>query len=85
MLKVCNDGKSILDSIQSSQSTSIGQMEFKTAASHILDIVYEVVDYFYFLLFQPEIKRIKQNTICFHAYKIIEKLCRKNIIFIKTV
>jgi hypothetical protein len=40
--KVCNDGKAILDSIQSSQSTQIGQMEFKQAASHILDIVYEV-------------------------------------------
>ncbi len=40
---MCNDGKAILDSIQSSQSTqSIGQMEFKQAASHILDIVYEV-------------------------------------------
>jgi triple functional domain protein len=42
-LKVCNDGKAILDSIQSSQSTQIGQMEFKQAASHILDIVYEIL------------------------------------------
>jgi hypothetical protein len=41
--KVCNDGKSILDSIQASQLTQIGQMEFKQAASHILDIVYEVI------------------------------------------
>ena len=41
-VKVCNDGKAILDSIQCSQSTQIGQMEFKQAASHILDIVYEV-------------------------------------------
>ncbi|RMZ94452.1 triple functional domain [Brachionus plicatilis] len=40
---VCNDGKAILDSIQSSQSTQIGQMEFKQAASHILDIVYEIL------------------------------------------
>ena len=39
---MCNDGKAILDSIQSSQLTQIGQMEFKQAASHILDIVYEV-------------------------------------------
>jgi hypothetical protein len=45
-LKVCNDGKAILDSIQSSQSTQVGQMEFKQAASHILDIVYEVQNFF---------------------------------------
>ena len=41
--EVCNDGKAILDSIQSSQSTQVGQMEFKQAASHILDIVYEIL------------------------------------------
>ena len=40
---MCNDGKAILDSIQSSQSTQVGQMEFKQAASHILDIVYEIL------------------------------------------
>lgn len=52
---MCNDGKAILDSIQSSQSTqSIGQMEFKQAASHILDIVYEVIkkmNCLYFIVF----------------------------------
>ena len=49
--KVCNDGKAILDSIQCSQSTQIGQMEFKQAASHILDIVYEVTMAVFLLLF----------------------------------